>query len=177
MAEPCKLKSAEPCKGKCPIRSTKKQKLRVVPHFHLNRNGSNRQLFELGDILSKAHCGFALLRASGQTAVAGAISWMILLISGRQEPQFVPAFVASPTAATVRQPRATTADISLAPVPKQAQTVAPRSIDPAAGRPARTAVRLLGSALACASCEIAQSRETATGSGAKNNMPLRCPLS
>ena len=61
----------------------------------------------------------------GQTAVASVISWIILLISARQEPQFVPACVASPTAATVRQPRATTAEISLAPVPKQAQTVAP----------------------------------------------------
>ena len=61
---------------------------------------------------------------------------MIVRISARQEPQLVPACSALPIAATVVQPRAAAAAISLAPTPKQEHTIAPRSTDPLLGRPA-----------------------------------------
>ena len=67
---------------------------------------------------------------SAAGATAGRVArWrsMMMRMSGRQEPQFVPACVAAPTAATVVHPRETAAAISLAPMPKQEQIAAPRS--------------------------------------------------
>ena len=76
-------------------------------------------------------------------------------------------------AATVVQPRSTAAAISLAPTPKQEQTVAPRSSTLLLGRPAMTAKRARGAECLEVSCSTVQSRDTATGSGARNSAPAR----
>jgi len=61
------------------------------------------------------------------------------LSSGLQDPQFVPAHVAAPSAATLSAPPAIASKIVLRPTLKHAQTVAPASGISAARRPASAA--------------------------------------
>ena len=87
---------------------------------------------------------------------------MIALISARQDPQFVPALVATPTAPTLMHPLATAAAMSFAPTLKHEQTVAPRSAQPLPGRPAMMPNRARPD-MGSLSCATAQLRDTATG--------------
>lgn len=87
------------------------------------------------------------------------MSAIIRLISGRQEPQFVPASSAPPTASALPQPPRVASAIADAPTPKQAQTVGPVAAPSA--RPDRSARCAAGSRLSAAKNALAACSERA----------------
>ncbi len=107
-----------------------------------------------------------------ETALASAWSLMILLISGRHDPQLVPACVASPTDAIVQQPLRTASQSRWHRCRSSAHGRS--AVDGSGPRaPGQNGVASTQIASVPASCETAHSRETATGSGARNSMPVR----
>ena len=79
------------------------------------------------------------------------------VISGRQEPQLLPALSRLPTASTESQPARTASRMELAPTPKQAQTVGPGS-GTSTRWPRNNQRRSTASSTECANSDVSHAR-------------------
>lgn len=94
------------------------------------------------------------------------------LISGRQEPQLVPALRRAPTSSAVAQPDWMASTMAASPTLKQAHTWRPTSRLPLGGRPASRPARVWVSRVSSANSPLSQSRGGSSGPG-----PMKMQLS